>query len=76
MTTRQYKLTPFICRRKYLVGLIFVIEGDGREFFHNENFPIYGNDNFVQTKITLIVFFVYNDESMSKYHKLQKKKRA
>ena len=38
MTTRQNKLSPFIRRRKYFVGLIFVIEGDQRKFFRNENF--------------------------------------
>ena len=33
MTTRQYKLTPFIHGRKYLTGLIFVVEGDQQKFF-------------------------------------------
>ena len=32
MTTRQYEFTPFICRRKCFVGLIFVIEGDRQNF--------------------------------------------
>ena len=42
MTTRQYKILPFIRRRKYFVCLIFVIEGDCRKFSRNKNFPIYG----------------------------------
>ena len=33
MTTRQYKLTPFIRRRKNFGGLIFAVEGDRGNFF-------------------------------------------
>ena len=43
MTTERNKLTLFINGRKYLAGLIFVVEGDGCNFFHSENFPLYGN---------------------------------
>ena len=32
MTTRQYKLTPFIRLGKFFLGLIFVVEGDRRKF--------------------------------------------
>ena len=41
MTTRQYKLSPFICGRLYFFGLIFVVEGDRRKFLRAENFPNY-----------------------------------
>ena len=40
MTTQQYKLTPFIRRRKYFASLIFVVEGDRQKFLRNENFLI------------------------------------
>ena len=40
MTSRKYKLTPFIRGRKYFAGLIFVVEGDGRTFFYDD-FPVY-----------------------------------
>ena len=33
MTTWQYELTPIIRRRKYFVGLIFIVEGDWLKFF-------------------------------------------
>ena len=47
MTTWQYKLTPFIHQRKNFVGLVFVLEGDHRKFFPDENFPIYSNCQFL-----------------------------
>ena len=43
MTTWQYKFTPFIRRRKHFVSLIFVVEGDRRQFLRPENFPNYGS---------------------------------
>ena len=42
MTTWQCKLTPFIRRRKYFIGLIFNVEGDRWKFLHAKNFLIYG----------------------------------
>ena len=51
MTIRQYKLTPFIRQRKYFGSLIFVIEGDRRNFFRDENFLIYGTSYDVCTDV-------------------------
>ena len=43
MTTRQYKLTPFICQRKDFVGLIFILKVIYENFWQRK-FSIYGTD--------------------------------
>ena len=53
MTTRQYKLTPFIRWRKHFVSLFFVVEGDWRKFFCDNTFQIYGTyENITLTQTT------------------------
>ena len=43
-------------RIKYFVGLIFVIEGNRQNFFHNENFPIYSTSS--GTILAFIRYFI------------------
>ena len=43
MTTQMNQLTKFIRGEKYFAGLISVVEGDCRKFFHYENFQFFGS---------------------------------